>query len=179
MYLHFLADDSYEALVRELTKNILHMLGEDYSLLDAKTTRPLAASIDGGPWIDGAIAKKVGAGSTVLTLGRHPRCDLQMCAATTPYVSRLQSIVVRARGRCVVYDMCSLMGTEATASLDGTPGHHEERCMIAPDARMVAVFPWAPGAELLLRVSHEGKTVSVRLREPPASSDEDAEITIS
>ena len=103
----------------------------------------------------------------IITIGRHPDCDLQICEASVPYVSRLQCVVVRTQSRCVVYDMCSLMGTMAS-SHGGDEMKREaegESAASLPDARRLLVFPWKPGAELTLKVTYEGASMAVKLRE--------------
>jgi hypothetical protein len=130
-------------------------------------------SIDDGPWVSGVRA------GAVLTVGRHPRCGLQMADASTSHVSRLQCILVRARGRLVVYDMCSLNGTHACVvshadeqrtrlpaevldALDGRPRWKVSR----PEARLLLVFPWGPGSELRLAVRCDNAEARISLREP-------------
>ena len=168
MYDHFLGTDAYRELVRELTKTIGRLLGELH-----QDVRPLSVSINDGPWICGGTPA-----CPVLTLGRHPKCDLQICAANTPYVSRLQCIVVRfvAQQRCVVYDMCSTVGTEArSCRSDGTDAETSDVCCASastPDSRKILVFPWLPGDELHIKVSHGSTATKVRLCEPPSPIDE-------
>ena len=106
MYLHFLGRDELELLVQELTLNIQRSLGG--APLSRTCSHALAVRIGDGPWVHGVRA------GAVLTLGRHPRCGLQIADASASFVSRLQCILVRARGRLVVYDMCSLNGTQAS-----------------------------------------------------------------
>ena len=70
MYLAFLGSDSLEALVEELTLNIQRALG------GAPLSRgcgPLSIKIDDGTWVHGLRA------GACLTVGRHPRCGLQLC----------------------------------------------------------------------------------------------------
>lgn len=168
MYLDFLGRDALEALVAELTLNIQRALGG--APLGQGLGHALNVSIDGGPWINGVRA------GAVLTLGRHPRCGLQM-AATSSFVSRLQCILVRARGRLVVYDMCSLNGTEACVSVqpdsqgsDGTShtglAQMSPKRMSHPSGRQLLVYEWAPGAELQICVRCESASATVRVQEP-------------
>ena len=102
MYLEFLGHDRLDELIDELTLSIQHALG------GAPLNRvhsSLSVQIDDGTWVEGVRA------GACLTLGRHPRCSLVICEATESYVSRLQCILVRGRGRMVVYDAGSLRGT--------------------------------------------------------------------
>ena len=189
MYLDFLGRDALEKLVDELSLNIQCALGG--TPLGRGCGRALSVSIDGGPWVQGVRA------GAVLTVGRHPRCGLQIADAKASFVSRLQCIIVRGRGRLVVYDMCSLHGTEASASTgtaagdggagsgvgggscccsssDSSTAHHAGGRMSSPrasrpDWRVLLVFPWAPGSELCIGVRCEGAAVRVRIREPPIS----------
>ena len=112
MYLEFLGHDRLDELIDELTLSIQHALG------GAPLNRvhsSLSVQIDDGTWVEGVRA------GACLTLGRHPRCSLVICEATESYVSRLQCILVRGRGRMVVYDMSSLHGTEACLSAAPCP----------------------------------------------------------
>ena len=155
-YLDFLGRDALEELVSELSLNIQQALGG--KPLSRGMRHDLSVCIDDGPWVDGV---KAGA---VLTLGRHPRCGLQVAEPTTSFVSRLQCIVVRARGRLVVYDMCSLNGTEALLSSGDAAAARTSK----PDDRVLLVFPWGPSSELTLNVRCDVASLRVRLKEPPA-----------
>lgn len=157
-YLSFLARDALEELVQALTTAIEQALG-CVTLISGYS--PLEASVNSGPW-------KVTRSDTVLTVGRHPRCGLQI--ADAGYISRLQCMLVRARGRLVVYDMCSLMGTEAwPMAADGKQPSANPR-KSEPQSRMLLVFHWEPGSEVVLAVRCEGQEVRVRVREPAARS---------
>ena len=91
--------------------------------------RSMSVSINEGPWIEGGVDAR----RPVITIGRHPDCDLQICEASVPYVSRLQCIVVRTQSRCVVYDICSLMGTMASSH-----GGDEMKCEAEGESAVVA-----------------------------------------
>lgn len=155
MYLDFLGRDDLEGLVRELTLNLQGALGGGPL---GSGCGWLSASINGGAWVHGIRA------GAVLTLGRHPRCGLQIADASNGYCSRLQCILVRARGRLIVYDMCSLMGTEGTTT-GGGRGRLSTPRTSRSGARALLVFPWGAGAEVQLTVRCDGATTHVSVRE--------------
>lgn len=159
-YNFFLSTNAYLSLVQELSRSLRRVLGAAFN---EAAIRSMSVSINEGPWIEGGVDAQ----RPVITIGRHPDCDLQICEASVPYVSRLQCIVVRTQSRCVVYDICSLMGTMASSH-----GGDEMKCEAEgesaaslPDARRLLVFPWRPGAELTLKVTYEAASITVKLRE--------------
>ena len=91
-YLDFIGRDAFDELVERLSTSIQTIQGSELS-----GGGPLDVSIDGGPWTSGACE------GAVVTLGRHPRCSVQVVSKN--FVSRLQCIVVRAHARLVVYDV--------------------------------------------------------------------------
>jgi hypothetical protein len=93
-YLELIGRDAFDELVEQLTRSIQVSLG-----VPLGECGPLDVSLNEGPWMEAACS------GSVVTLGRHPQCGLQMVDAKTSFVSRLQCIVVRAHSRLVVYDV--------------------------------------------------------------------------
>ena len=101
LYLNFLnTTDDYPGLVAMLRADIQALL-----------RKPLPAAAPLHVSVGDALFARHDALGSILTLGRHSRCDLKICDSATPYISRLQCIIIRTADRIVVYDTCSLLGT--------------------------------------------------------------------